>query len=121
MSTKNIMVAAQLSSWRPRADKSFTITFSTGELPPQMVLELASLHSRLGVLYFCDKESLNAGEIAQLDKVDIELEKKSYAQRLRSVMFLYHKQMGGDENNFKQSYEMYMESIIRKWKEKLDI
>jgi hypothetical protein len=120
MDNKKITVAAQLSSWRPRADKSFTITFSTGELPPQMVLDLASLHSRLGVLYFADKETINADELAQLDKVDIELEKKSYSQRLRSVMYLYHLQVGGDASNFKQAYEMYMESIIKKWKDKLE-
>lgn len=118
---KNMIHTACLESYRPRKDKSYTITFSTNtELTPEQVMGIVELYNKMGVLYFTEKETVSAEELAELDKVDIELEKKSYSQRLRGVLFVLHKQLGGNADNFKPFYEQKMEAIITSIKSKLD-
>lgn len=117
---ERIMLAVCLESYRPRKDKSFTLTFSTSELSTETVIQITKLHNRMGVMAFVDKEVMNADELAELDKVDIDLEKRSYSQRLRSVLYVLHQQNGGTEDNFKAFYEQKMEQLITSIKNKFD-
>lgn len=119
MSETKITLGAVMDNYRPKKDKSFSLTFGTMELTTEQVMVINNLHGKMGVLYFADKEVLNSSEIEILDSVDIELEKKSYAKRLRSVLFLLHKQSGGDESSFKAYYEVQMEKLIEHFKNKL--
>jgi hypothetical protein len=119
MSSK-ITLGVTLDNYRPKKDKSFSLTFSTYELTPEQVMVVNELHGKMGVLYFADKEVLSADEVDVLDSVDIELEKKSYSQRLRGVLFVLHKQLGGNESNFKGFYEQQMEHFITSIKNKLE-
>jgi len=118
--SKNILHQVCLESYRPRKDKSFTLTFSTNELQSDDVLSISELHGKMGIMYFADKDTVSAEELAELDKVDIELEKKSYGQRLRHVLYRIHEQNGGNDSNVKAFYEQKMEAIITQIKSKLD-
>lgn len=119
--SKNILHTACLESYRPRKDKSYTITFSTNtELSPEQVMKIVELYNKMGMLYFVEKDTITVEELAELDKVDIELEKRSYSQRLRAVLFVLHQQLGGNNDNFKPFYEQKMEAIITQIKSKLD-
>src|SRR5574343_647505 len=107
-----IVLAVALESYRPRKDKSFTITFSTSELTQQQVMALHGLQNRVGAMVFADKEVLDAGDLVVLDSTDLELQKKSYSQRLRNVLYVLHTQLGGNDSNFKAFYEQQMERFI---------
>lgn len=115
-----IVLAVALESYRPRKDKTFTITFSTSELTQQQVMELHGLHNRVGAMVFADKEVLDAEDLVVLDSTDLELQKKSYSQRLRNVLYVLHTQLGGNDSNFKAFYEQQMERLINSIKEKLE-
>lgn len=118
--SKNMLHQVCLESYRPRKDKSFTLTFSTNELSSDDVSTINNLHGKMGILYFADKDTVSSQELAELDKVDIELEKVSYSKRLRNVLFVFHQQMGGTSENFKPFYEQKMEALITSIKSKLD-
>lgn len=118
--SKKMLHQVCLESYRPRKDKSFTLTFSTQELSTEQVSAVNDLHGKMGILYFADKDATTAEELAELDKVDIELEKQSYSKRLRNVLFVLHQQMGGNSDNFKPFYEQKMEALITSIKAKLD-
>lgn len=120
MESKKIILSVCLESYRPRKDKSFTLTFSTSELPETKVLDIAYLHNKLGVLYFADKEKIDAEELTLLDDVELDIGVKSPSQRLRNVLFVLHQQLGGNNDNFKEFYKQQMERFINDIKNKLD-
>lgn len=118
---KKILLAVQMTSYRPRADRSMSLTFTTAmEVEPQKVMEIAQLHNSIGVLLFSNKETLDQHEQEMIDNIDSNVERKSYAQRLRAVLYLYHKQMGGDEAEFHDFYARTMEGVISKYKDRLE-
>lgn len=118
--SKNITLAVCFESYRPRKDKSFTLTFSTQELATATVVDIAQLHNRLGVLYFADKEVMDAEELTMLDDVELDIGVKSPSQRLRNVLYILHQQLGGNKDTFKEFYAMQMERFINSIKNKLE-
>lgn len=118
--SKNITLAVCFESYRPRKDKSFTITFSTQELATATVLDIAQLHNKMGVLYFADKEVMNTEELTMLDDVELDIGVKSPSKRLRDVLYILHTQLGGNKDNFKDFYATQIERFINSVKTKLE-
>lgn len=118
--SRNITLAVCFESYRPRKDKSFTLTFSTQELGTNTVIDIAQLHNKLGVLYFADKEVMDAEELTMLDDVELDIGMKSPSQRLRNVLYILHTQLGGNKDNFKEFYAIQIERFITSIKNKLE-
>ena len=116
----NILKQVSLNGYRPKKDKSCSITFVTDlEVSSEDIKELHELLDKRGILYFTDKGELTQDEIDELDNVDLELEGKSMSQRLRSVLFVYYDQLGR-QGDFKDFYKSYMNKQIENIKSKLD-
>lgn len=119
MAEPKIMLPVCLESYRPRKDKSFTITFSTAEIREHEMLAINQLHGKIGALFFSEKNVIEENDLIQLDAIDKEINNKTQSQRLRSVLFLIHQQNGGTNSDFKAFYESTTEKIINHYKEKL--
>lgn len=115
-----ILKQVTLDSVRRRKDKSIGLTFiTTTEQTSEQLMEIDRLTDQSGVIYFKGSGTLTQEEVDELDNVDIELEGKSKSQRLRSVLFIYWKQLG-EQGNFKEFYSIQMEKFIEGIKSKLD-
>jgi hypothetical protein len=116
----SLVLQVCLEVYRPRKDKSFTLTFSTQELATDTVIDIANLHNRHGVMYFAEKENLSHEELTMLDEVEIDIGVKSPSQRLRNVLYVLHEQLGGNKDNFKDFYQQQIERFITQIKSKLE-
>lgn len=115
-----ILKQVSLDSVRRKKDKSISLTFITcTEQTSEELMEMDKLTDQSGVLYFKSAGTLIQQEVDELDNVDIELEGKSKSQRLRSVLFVYWKQLG-EQGDFKEFYSIQMEKFIEGIKSKLD-
>lgn len=107
-----------------KKDKSISLTFIT--TIEQTTPEFAAMDELLndeGILYFKSNGELNAEELKALENVETENEGKSKSQRLRSVLFIEHKQKfakGLTQMNFNQYYAVEMEKEIAGRKNNLD-
>ena len=117
--TAKITLPVCLESYRPRKDKSFTLTFSTAEIRQHEMIAISQLHGKIGALHFSEANVIEENDLIKLDAIDKEINQKSQAQRLRSVLFLIHQQNGGKKEDFKTFYESETERIINHYKEKL--
>jgi hypothetical protein len=118
--SEHIILATVLDGWRPRKEKSYTLTFSTNEIPDDTLLRISKLHNKMGVLYFADKEVMDAEELTMLDDVELDIEVKSPSKRLRNCLFVLHQQLGGNNENFKDFYNQSIERFITTVKAKLE-
>ena len=112
----NVQVQAILDSISTRKDGSIKLVFETQEVNPQEGYSLFELRDRFGWLAF-------APERAELKIPDepafaARIEKSS-SQRLRSVIFVWWKQLGS-QGDFEDFYKKQMERFISMVKEKLD-
>ena len=103
-----------------RKDGSVKLSFTTDleQTTPQF-MEFDEARNTHGILYYSDRAELTQAEVDELDSVDIELEGKSKAQRLRAVLFILWKQQG-EIGDFKEFYSQWMEKIIQGMKDKLE-
>ena len=117
---KNLLIQGQFNSYRPKKDKSCSLTFVTDlEVDSEQIKQFhESLDSR-GILFFSVKGELTQQEIDEIDAVDLELEGKSKSQRLRNVLYVLWTQEGS-KGNFKEYYSDRMEKLIQQIKDKLD-
>lgn len=103
-----------------KKDKSVSMTFITQlEQTPEELMAIDRLLGDSGVLYFKSNGDLNAQEIKELDRVEIENEGKSKSQRLRDVLFVHFEQNGNSYDTFRNFYSTEMERIIEHYKSKL--
>lgn len=118
--SKSILLQAQFTGYRPKKDKSASLTFSSDlEVSSEQIKQFHELLDQRGIIYFSTKGELTQEEVDELDKVDIELEGKSKSQRLRSVLFILWKQEG-EQGDFKDFYSERMEKLIQMIKDRLD-
>lgn len=122
MSTK-ILIPAIFTTYRPKSDNSFSITFNTQEFTPEQLLLINQLRNK--AVYLMIKESEIEGvEEELLDNVEADLSdfgaNKSLSQRLRNVMFVEWKQNPMGFADFKAFYKYKMERAIESVKNKLD-
>lgn len=109
------IISAQIGSVSTRVDKSVGFRVTTGELKPDMMAQLCGL-SGLAVSLFIQPHEYDGKDAVE---VTSEAEPKSPSQRLRAVLFVWHKQMKSTES-FSSFYERQISLVIEKIKEKLD-
>ncbi len=113
--------ASVIEKMTTRADKTVKLVVSTQELKPNEATELFKLINKPG--YFLFKENAIMFEDIPLEDAKIDDNEKSVSQRLRSVLFVWHKQQtekGKRTDTFNTFYREYMETKIDKIKETLE-
>lgn len=110
-----IKLPAILDDVKERKDWSSRITFDSRELSEEEFLILRRFKGEEGWLLF-GKNQLDKED---LPEQDAEVDTKTPAQRLRSVLFVRWKQLGEPET-FKIYYDKAMEHFINSVKEKLE-
>lgn len=116
----HVTLPVTLSTYRPRVDKSMTLSFVTAtEVSDEQELMLKRLHQQSGVLYFDDKEEDGHNErINNLKDVKMEFEGKTPSKQLRDVIYLLWKQSDSDKSS-EDYYREFMGKIIQYYKGKL--
>lgn len=104
-----------LGGLRSNVDKGVSIG---GHLPELTDEEFAALRSLQGVNSEIFIRPLD-DEPEDVFEVDKEVETKTDAQRLRSVLFLLWR-AAGEQGEFRNYYHQHMERIITHYKEQLD-
>lgn len=117
-----MILAAILTSYRPKSDKSFTVTFNTNELTKEQKSNLDDLHQTHGILYFKGQEKISESELNELDSIDLDLydNKKTQSQRLRGVLYLNWQKDNKGYQEFKDYYLHETNKIIEHYKGKLE-
>lgn len=118
-----LTIPVVLTSYRPKADKSVTITFNSNtEFSPDEIGKLAAYHQTQGRLIYKASDSITEQELKELDKVheDFTDVSKSKAQRLRGVLYLLWDADNEGYGDFKDYYDFKMEALISHFKTKLD-
>lgn len=115
-----IILPAVLENYSPRADKSFTLRFSTQQLTPEQKVIIDKLHQSFVYLLIKESEIDNA-EQKMMDSLQVEVgdSKKTPGQRLRAVFFLLWKQDPEGFNTADEYYKAKMESVILFYRGKL--
>lgn len=111
-----VSVPAQVVDLKPRADKSWKMSFETRELAGEDVKILADNFQGEGWLLF-KPNGLIVPEEIPLDQADSGA--KSQSQRLRDVIFVLWKQKGG-KGDFETFYRVYVERLVDYVKSKLE-
>lgn len=119
MSNK-IMLPAILTSYRPKADGSWSVTLSTNILRADEKVIIDAMHQQLCCVLLKDSDIL-AEELEAFDSVEMDFidAKVTPSQRLRNVFYrLWEKE--GKQGEFKEFYRVKMENIVEHFKFKLD-
>lgn len=111
-----IEIPAQPVDMKPRADRSWKISFETRELSGRDVSLLADHFQGEGWLLFKPNNPIEPPEIP---KGDADSGTKSHSQRLRDVIFIYWKQKGS-KGDFEMFYRTQLEKLIEHIKGKLE-
>jgi hypothetical protein len=82
-----LLMPAILENYRPRKDGSVGLSFSTQELNTNQVMEIHKLIATYGIIHFKAGDKLSASEITELDSMNVDLQTKSQAQRLRNTIY----------------------------------
>lgn len=117
-----LLKAAIFEGYTPRKDKSTVLRFSTQELSPNEVGELHANLDAFGFVYFRQGEQMNADEIEQLDKIDVDLydQPKTQSQRIRSTLYILYTQDDEGYKDFKAYYKAKTDKFINWLKGKID-
>jgi len=103
-----------------KKDRSISMTFITQlEQSSIDLMQIDELVNDSGVIYFKSSGNLTQEEITELENVEVEVEGKTKSQRLRNVLYIYHKQTKSDKS-FNDFYADEMERIIKHFRNKLD-
>lgn len=111
-----IQVPASVIDIKPRADKSWKLSFETRELSGSEVKILADNFMGEGYLVFKPNDEIAPVDIPQ---GNAEAGTKSQSARLRDVIFVLWKQKGG-KGDFETFYRVYLEKLIEYTKSKLE-
>ena len=112
---KAIKTNANITSISSRADNSLRLSVVTPELTPAEQVEFLRLKNTNIDLYI----KPNDYEIEDIQEIKTEIDEKTPSQRLRNVMFVLWKKLGG-QGDFKAYYEQTMNKLIEKYKDKID-
>ena len=119
----NLLRTVTLDRASRKKDKSVSMTFITQtEQSSEQFMEIDTLLNDSGTLFFKSNGNLTKEEIKALDSAEMEVEGKTKSQRLRNVLFVYHKEVVQPLNNnsdFNSFYADEMERIIEHYKSKL--
>jgi hypothetical protein len=118
-----ITTPAILNGFRTLLDGTMRLTVDLNELESDKLAQLLSMLNEYGLFSFVNNSTLSDEEkeyLASLDEATKEDDKsKSQSKRLRNVLFLVHKESGGDQSSFEEYYKNETERIINHYKAKL--
>ncbi len=117
-----ILIPATVARIASRKDRSLSVCFDTGELPPQTAGALYAMQN--AAVYLAVKETaFNAPDLQALESLQSEFiddKRKTPSRRLRDVLFrLWEKDPEGYTDE-REHYIAKMEEIIGHFKKKLD-
>lgn len=115
-----ITTSAILTTYRPRVDKSWSITLNINE-PSQEQKQIIDSLLQHSVVVMVKDADITPDEESILDNIDIDINTKSPSQRLRSVLYLMHQNDNEGSPEFKDYYRLKMEKVISHFKSKLDV
>jgi hypothetical protein len=113
-----VSLPAIFAGIRSRKDKSYRLEFDTQELPPEDAAQLLALHQAYCALIVAPSEA----DLADIDIPDVAPNpnaRKTQAQRIRGVLFVWWKQLGSS-GDFEDFYRQQTERIIETVKSRLD-
>lgn len=110
-----LKLQAILSGFSSRVDKSAGVRFTTQELTPSELAQLQELNGTFGWLLFSENQIMTH----DIPREDAEDKNKTISKRIRSVMFVWWKQLGA-HGDFEAFYREKGEKIIDSIKGKLD-
>jgi len=117
----DLMLPTIFTSYRPRVDKSASLTFSTLELDVNKMGLLFSLQGKMGALVFKAESDLTKNEILMCENMEIELGGKTKSERLRNVLYRNWELYKEDNASFDTYYATKMEMIITHYRGKLSL
>ena len=104
-----------------RKDGTLSIKLSANEMKSEQMSSLFALNNNYVSVCLKDND-LTVQDIAGLDLVEMDMmdesKQKSQSSRLRSVLYLLHREQGGD-TDFKDYYRDMTDKIIEHYKSKL--
>lgn len=103
-----VQIPAQILDFKPKADRSWRLTFGTRELSGEDVKVLADNFQGEGWLVFNPNGEVSPEEVPT-DLADAGV--KSPAQRLRAVIYLLWKQRGS-KGDFESYYRTSIEKLV---------
>lgn len=106
---------AQVGSISSRVDESVGFRIATGKMQPEQLAQFFPLQNK-NVEVFIKPHDHDGSE--DID-VTSEAEEKTPSQKLRAVLFVWHRQLGVKES-FRDFYERQISLLIEKIKQKLD-
>lgn len=115
MEIKTFSTPASFEGLNKLKDGSWSLRFYTQELSKEDLSVADDFHGGFGWLMFKENEFT----IDDIPTDEANDETKSPSQRLRGVLYLYHKQQGGKPENFNRWYRAWIEKRIDEIKEKL--
>jgi len=119
MNEQTFVLSAEFSKLTTRVNHTFDITFNTSEMPAEQGAKLLPLLNQQGTLAF-KFGTFTDEQIHDLPEAKEFPEQKSSSQRLRAVLFIWHKQQGHRDEDFEAFYKMQMEILINQIKNKLE-
>lgn len=112
---KAIRTNANITSISSRADNSLRLSIVTPELTPSEQVEFLRLKNINIDLYIKPTDH----QVEDIQEIKTEIDEKTPSQRLRNVMYVLWKKLGGNEE-FRAYYEKTMNKLIEKYKDKID-
>ena len=116
-----ILIPATFASIRSRKDRTLSLSFDTGEVPPATAGSLFDMQNK--AVYLAVKPTeFNAAEAEELEGLEsdfIDDKKKTPSRRLRAVLYLLWQQDNECRDDFRDFYAAKMEKVIEHFKGKL--
>lgn len=114
-----IIIPAILSGYRPKVDKSWSVSLNLNEPNSEQKVIIDYLHQKAVYVMIKDAE-ISHDETELLDNIDADITTKTPSQRLRGVLFRAFERDSEGCKDFKEYYRLKMEKIITHFKGKLD-
>jgi hypothetical protein len=115
------VISAQIEGLRSRKDRTWSVTLGTQELTPEDSAEIMKLNGKLCFVGFkIDPFTNEEQKLIESLESEPDLQAKSLSERLRNVLYVWHKQSPQGFKEFKDFYEHYMTKYIDNIKIKLE-
>lgn len=113
-----LQIPSQIVKVETMSDGGMKIVVNTNEMPASDKAELMGYHNQFGWLVFSPTDPISEADIPD-EPVEFEGQ-KTYSERLRNVLFRLHEKQGGKPEDFEPYRAKIMESLINRYKERLD-
>jgi len=113
-----ILIPAQIEGISTRKDKTIRLTIGTQEMNPNQSADLFRLNQQFCYLGI-KEEPFAKDEVAEIDVLTSDINKKTPSQRLRGILFVGYEQDNEGYKDFTTYYLAKMEQICNHYKSKL--